>query len=97
MKKDSLSNLAGIARVRASIGSWPISTTGMSSTTRGLYFDVREASHGVELIVPACDHHAASFSTERRCEFHSQRSVVVRRLIRRRSAEPLYRFPEVSR
>lgn len=30
----------------------------MSATSRGLHFDVREASHGVELIIPACDHHA---------------------------------------
>src|ERR1700748_957009 len=74
MKKESPSNLAGIAGVRASIGGWPISTAGMSSTSRGLYFDVREASHGVELLVPACNHHAVmvalASSRQFRCETH---------------------------
>jgi len=74
MKKDSPSDLVGIASVRASIGGWPISTAGMSSTSRGLYFDVREASHGVELIVPACDHHAVmvalASSRQFKCETH---------------------------
>jgi len=50
--------LAGIAGVRARIGGWPLSTTGMSATSRGLHFDVRDGSHGVELILQACDHHA---------------------------------------
>lgn len=74
MKKDNPSNLVGIAGVRASIGGWPISTAGMSSTSRGLHFDVREASHGVELLVPACDHHAVMValgsSRQFRCETH---------------------------
>lgn len=74
MKKEVPSNLAGIAAVRASIGGWPISTAGMSSTSRGLYFDIREASHGIELIVPACDHHAVMValgsSRQFRCETH---------------------------
>lgn len=44
--------------MRAHIGGWTIATNGMSATSRGLHFDVREASHGIELVVPACDHHA---------------------------------------
>jgi AraC family transcriptional regulator len=58
MKKGSGRSFASIASVRAQIGGWPISTAGMSSTSRGLHFDVREASHGIELNVPPCDHHA---------------------------------------
>jgi AraC family transcriptional regulator len=58
MKDRGQSELASIVGVRARIGGWPISTTGMSLTSRGLHFDVRDGSYGVELIVPACDHHA---------------------------------------
>ncbi len=58
MRKALGLELAGIVGVRARIGGWPMSTAGMSPTSRGLYFDVREASHGVDVMVPACDHHA---------------------------------------
>jgi hypothetical protein len=58
MNSDGQAKLAGIASARARIGRWPIPTTAMSPTSRGLHFDVREGSHGVELIVPACDRHA---------------------------------------
>jgi AraC family transcriptional regulator len=58
MSNDGQGELAGIVGVRARMRGWPISTTGMSSTSRGLHFDVRDASHGVELVVSACDHHA---------------------------------------
>lgn len=58
MSNHGQSELAGIVGVRARMRGWPISTTGMSSTSRGLHFDVRDASHGIGLIVPACDHHA---------------------------------------
>jgi hypothetical protein len=36
MKKHGQGELAGIVGVRARIGGWPISTTGMSLTSRGL-------------------------------------------------------------
>ncbi|MGO8656794.1 hypothetical protein ACC771_14260, partial [Rhizobium ruizarguesonis] len=58
MKNQGQSDLSGIGEIRAQLGGWPISTAGMSSTSRGLHFDVRDGSHGVELVVPGCDHHA---------------------------------------
>lgn len=60
MKIQGQSELSGIGEIRAQLGGWPISTAGMSSTSRGLHFDVRDGSHGVELVVPGCDHHAIS-------------------------------------
>lgn len=58
MKRRGQAKLVGIAEVRARINGWTISTAGMSATSRGLHFDIRNGSHGVELSVPACDHHA---------------------------------------
>ncbi len=60
VNSDGQAELASIASARARIGGWPIPTTAMSPTSRDLHFDVREGSHGVELIVPACDHHAVT-------------------------------------
>jgi AraC family transcriptional regulator len=58
MKKLGQAECVGIAQVRARIGGWTLSTAGMSATSRGLHFDIRNGSHGVELNLPACDHHA---------------------------------------
>jgi AraC family transcriptional regulator len=57
MKKQGQGALAGIADARARIAGWTISTAGMSATSRGLHFDIRNGSHGVELALPPCDHH----------------------------------------
>lgn len=74
MKKRRQNGLASIASVRANLGGWPISTAGMSNTSRGLSFDVRDASHGVEMNVQACDHHAVlvALSSSRQFRFHTQ-------------------------
>jgi len=58
MRKRGQDKLADIVQVRAQLGGWPISATGLSPTSRILYFDIRDGSHGVELRVPPCDHHA---------------------------------------
>lgn len=74
MRKQCQAGLADIAAVRANIGGWPLSTMGMSNTSRGLSFDVRDASHGVEMLVPACDHHAVlvALGSSRQFRFYTQ-------------------------
>ncbi|MBP2444828.1 helix-turn-helix transcriptional regulator [Rhizobium leguminosarum] len=73
MRKQRQTELADISTVRSHVGGWPISTAGMSSTSRGLHFDVRDVTHGVEMIVPACDHHAVlvALGSSRQFRFHT--------------------------
>ncbi|MGO4355111.1 helix-turn-helix domain-containing protein [Rhizobium sp. RAF36] len=74
MKKRRQNQLPDIAAIRSYIGGWPISTAGLSNTSRGLSFDVREASHGIEMLVPACDHHAivVALGSSRQFRFYTQ-------------------------
>lgn len=75
MKKQASPNLVGIVGVRARLGGWPLSTIGMSPTSRSLQFDVRDGSYGVELAIPACDHHAVmvALASSRQFAFKTDR------------------------
>ncbi|MGO6985109.1 helix-turn-helix transcriptional regulator [Rhizobium leguminosarum] len=78
MKIQGQSELSGIGEIRAQLGGWPISTAGMSSTSRGLHFDVRDGSHGVELVVPGCDHHAVLVALGSSRQFRFQTHIASR-------------------
>lgn len=73
MRKQRQAELADIGTVRSHVGGWSISTAGMLSTCRGLHFDVRDVTHGVEMIGPACDHHAVlvALGYSRQFRFHT--------------------------
>jgi AraC family transcriptional regulator len=80
--KTTPSDHAGLAVVRTAFGGWPISATGMSRSSRGLFFDIRESSHGIELVVPPCDHYAVlvALGSSRlfSCDFGTLREISCR-------------------
>lgn len=78
MKVHGQAALSGIAEIRSQLSGWPISSVGMSSTSRGLHFDVRDGSHGVDLNLPACDHHAVLVALGSSRQFRFQTHIASR-------------------